>query len=86
VVNVLNVLLVYDTHHHVERILRKLDYNYYRVVDDEPANDDDYCSINEEDKRDDIPLIVEAIHFDSLQNKLAVVVHIVVVHMVVEKD
>jgi hypothetical protein len=29
---------------------------------------------------------VEVIHFDILQNKLAVVVDIIVVHMVVEKD
>ena len=84
----LNVLLVYEIHHRVERILRKLDYNCYRVVDDEPVNDDDYFSIDEEDKKDDnVPLIVEAIHyFDILHSKLAVVVHIFVVHMAVEKD
>ncbi len=38
----LNVLLVYDKHHHDEQIPRKLDYNHYRGVDDEPMNGDDY--------------------------------------------
>ncbi len=38
VVNVLNVWIVYDIHHHDELILQKLDYNHCRVVDDEPKN------------------------------------------------